>query len=136
MIVTSPQSRKHVASDLIYFRCKCFYKQHYLVALQDRKWIEINPGCPFRHMPILGFWLFRSLRSACVHAAFSSTLHESAFNSKTSESTKVNVRGSHSSKMDHSSPYAYGSLVICGVRNYLIFGTSQMPIDSFNKNLW
>ena len=34
------------------------------------------------------FWLFRSLRSACVHAAFSSTPCESALSSRASESTK------------------------------------------------
>jgi hypothetical protein len=34
------------------------------------------------------FWLFRSLSSACVHAAFSSTPCESALSSRGSESTK------------------------------------------------
>src|SRR4029453_7562506 len=34
------------------------------------------------------FWLFRSLGSACVHAAFSSTPCESALSSRASESTK------------------------------------------------
>jgi hypothetical protein len=33
-------------------------------------------------------WLFRSMRLACVHAAFSSTPHESACNSSASQSTK------------------------------------------------
>ena len=33
-------------------------------------------------------WLFRSMRSACVHAAFSSTPCESALSSRASESTK------------------------------------------------
>ena len=33
-------------------------------------------------------WLFRSLSSACVHAAFSSTPCESALSSRASESTK------------------------------------------------
>jgi predicted nucleic acid-binding protein len=33
-------------------------------------------------------WLFRSLSSVCVHAAFSSTPHESALRSRASESTK------------------------------------------------
>ena len=33
-------------------------------------------------------WLFRSMRSACVHAAFSSTPCESALSSRGSESTK------------------------------------------------
>jgi hypothetical protein len=33
-------------------------------------------------------WLFRSLSSVCVHAAFSSTLYESALSSRASQSTK------------------------------------------------
>ena len=33
-------------------------------------------------------WLFRSLSSVCVHAAFSASPCESAFNSRASESTK------------------------------------------------
>jgi hypothetical protein len=33
-------------------------------------------------------WLFRSLSSACVHAAFSFIPCESAFNSRVSQSTK------------------------------------------------
>jgi hypothetical protein len=35
-----------------------------------------------------GNWLFRSLSSACIHAAFLSTTYESACNSRASESTK------------------------------------------------
>jgi len=33
-------------------------------------------------------WLFRSMSLACVHAAFSLTSHESACNSRASQSTK------------------------------------------------
>jgi len=47
-----------------------------------------DPDHSYYSMRTAWNWLFRSLSSVCVHAAFSSTPDESACNSRASESTK------------------------------------------------
>ena len=58
-----------------------------IVLFMSRGYLQ-SQWCQAEINRFLEDWLFRSLSSACVHAAFSSTPCESALSSRASESTK------------------------------------------------